>query len=127
MNRIGLLRREQHLTQAQLAQRLGVSRTLIVGYESGQVMVPTQRLEQLSQLFNVSTDYLLNRTNNRDVNATHSCNDIKQRIESVISEVMINDGHSFDGRMMDEKTKNVLVSSLKNSIELGKVMQNSDK
>lgn len=127
MNRIGLLRREQHLTQAQLAQRLGVSRTLIVGYESGQVMVPTQRLEQLSQLFNVSTDYLLNRTNNRDVNATHSCNDIKQKIESVISEVMINDGHSFDGRMMDEKTKNVIVSSLKNSIELGKVMQNSDK
>lgn len=127
MNRIGLLRREQHLTQAQLAQRLGVSRTLIVGYESGQVMVPTQRLEQLSQLFNVSTDYLLNRTNNRDVNATHSCNDIKQRIESVISEVMISDGHSFDGRKMDEKTKNVIVSSLKNSIELGKVMQNSDK
>ena len=127
MNRIGLLRREQHLTQAQLAQRLGVSRTLIVGYESGQVMVPTQRLEQLSQLFNVSTDYLLNRTNNRAVNATHSCNDIKQKIESVISEVMISDGHSFDGRIMDEKTKNVLVSSLKNSIELGKVMQNSDK
>ncbi len=124
MNRIATLRKEQHLTQAQLADRLGVSRTLIVGYESGQVKLSAHRLEQLCLIFSVSADYLLGRTAARDVDAVQD-HDVKKHIENVISEVMIGNGR-FDGQPMSKSTKCAIVHSLKNSIELGAAMQKSD-
>lgn len=125
MNRIATLRKERHLTQAQLADRLGVSRTLIVGYESEQVKLSTHRLEQLCQIFSVSADYLLGRTVTRDVDNMPQDHDIKRHIENVISEVMIGNGR-FDGQPMSQGTKCAIVHSLKNSIELGAAMQKSD-
>lgn len=57
--RLKILRNEQNMSQEELAKKLGVSRTSITNYELGRNEASTQILNKLSEIFNVSTDYLL--------------------------------------------------------------------
>lgn len=49
------------ITQRQLAQRLGVSPSIVSGYETGERTPSTEILLALSYLFGCSTDFLLGR------------------------------------------------------------------
>ena len=52
--------REQHgLTQSELARKLGITRSSVNAWEMGVSVPSTQYLVELSELFQVSTDYLL--------------------------------------------------------------------
>lgn len=53
------LRKAGHLSQEQLAEKIGVSRQSISKWESGESSPELERLVALSQVFNVTTDYLL--------------------------------------------------------------------
>lgn len=57
--RIAALRREAGLSQRQLAAALCVSTSAISMYEQGRREPSVDRLIAMSQLFHVSTDYLL--------------------------------------------------------------------
>lgn len=64
--RLSELRNEFKLTQKELADKLGVSRGTIGMYEIGQRDPDTDTLLKLSELFNVSVDYLLGQTDIRN-------------------------------------------------------------
>ena len=53
------LRKANNLTQEQLAEKLNVSRQSISKWESGESSPEIERLIELSDVFDVSTDYLL--------------------------------------------------------------------
>ncbi|MBD5466103.1 MAG: helix-turn-helix transcriptional regulator [Lachnospiraceae bacterium] len=53
------LRKTNKLSQEQLAEKVGVSRQSISKWESGETLPELERLVALSQVFNVSTDYML--------------------------------------------------------------------
>jgi transcriptional regulator with XRE-family HTH domain len=57
--RVATLRKEQHLTQVQLAQILGISQQLMAAHEAGQRKIPASMLPTLAKLFNVSCEELL--------------------------------------------------------------------
>ena len=57
--RIRLLREAQHNSQEKLAQTLNVSRELISKIESGRQYPSALVLARLSELYGVSTDYIL--------------------------------------------------------------------
>lgn len=54
------LRKEKGLTQAELAERLEVSRQSVSNWEIGTTIPSTKRLRDLSQLYDVPLDCLLN-------------------------------------------------------------------
>lgn len=56
--RIAALREQRHLTQAELAKRLGVTRSSVNAWELGISVPSTQYLVELAVLFGVSTDFL---------------------------------------------------------------------
>lgn len=60
-NRIYDLRKERHLSQQQLADRIGVNKQTISQYERGVREPQFEMLEILCDYFNVSADYLLGR------------------------------------------------------------------
>lgn len=65
-DRLKELRSEAHLTQRQLAAKASLSPGAIALYELGQRSPNFDMLIRLSRLFNVSTDYLLGRTEIKD-------------------------------------------------------------
>ncbi|MEQ2129931.1 helix-turn-helix transcriptional regulator [Caldanaerobacter subterraneus KAk] len=60
--RIKELRKKKGITQKELASYLGVSDRAVGYYESGQRTPPPDILQKIADFFNVSTDYLLGRT-----------------------------------------------------------------
>lgn len=67
-NRIRDLREDQDLNQTQVAKILGMSQTGYSKYETGENDIPTIILIKLADFYEVSVDYLLNRTDNKRMN-----------------------------------------------------------
>lgn len=63
MNRIAELRKEKGLNQVGLGLRLNVSQKMISAYESGTHQPSIDTLIQMSNLFNVSVDYIIGTSN----------------------------------------------------------------
>lgn len=65
--RIRNLREDKDMTQTQMAAILNCSQRIYSNYERGDVDIPTEILIKIADFHCVSTDYLLNRTNNPTV------------------------------------------------------------
>lgn len=66
--RIRDLREDHDLTQKEVAHILSCSQRVYSDYERGKVDPSTTVLIKLADYYNVSVDYLLNRTNNPETN-----------------------------------------------------------
>lgn len=66
--RIRNLREDMDLTQTDMAKILFCSQRTYSYYESGGHDIPTEILIRIADYFNVSVDYLLNRTDKKEVN-----------------------------------------------------------
>lgn len=58
-NNLKTLRLKKNWTQAQLAQKLGITESVISAYETGIRLPSYDILIHIAKIFNVSTDYLL--------------------------------------------------------------------
>lgn len=68
MNRIYAIREENELTQKELADILGVDRTIISKWEIGDCIPSIEKVNLISNYFNVSLDYIFNLTKTKFVN-----------------------------------------------------------
>ncbi|MBQ8599551.1 MAG: helix-turn-helix transcriptional regulator [Oscillospiraceae bacterium] len=63
--RIRALREDADLTQKEVGNAVNVPQRTYAYYESGQRMIPPHVLCALADFYEVSVDYLLDRTNNK--------------------------------------------------------------
>ena len=66
MERLKILRKEKNLLQKDIAKAINVGRSTYVKYENGDSEPSLKILIELATFFDVSTDYLLEKTNNRN-------------------------------------------------------------
>lgn len=128
--RIKLLRKEKKLTQQNLADFLEVRRSTYGEYERGKIMPPYDKIQRLADYFNVSVDYLMGATNFKtldekiDTIAKRDITDIKQALNLLIEELEEdNTIVKFDGLELSQETKQLFISSLKTTIQLGKIIK----
>ncbi|HEY8889323.1 MAG TPA: response regulator [Clostridium sp.] len=57
--RLKKLRKNNELTQDNISKYLGIHRTTVTQYESGEIMPTIQNIIKLAKLYNVTTDYIL--------------------------------------------------------------------
>lgn len=57
------LREDHDLKQIDIAEYLGIKQTVYSRYERGYQTIPIEHLIKLADYYNVSTDYILERTN----------------------------------------------------------------
>ena len=88
-NRLENLRDEKELFKKDLAQIIGVARSVYSEWENGKLSIPTKRLYQLSEFFEVNIDYMMNLTNRRVVIKTNKELDINV-VSSRLKEVRKN-------------------------------------
>ncbi|MGN0701694.1 MAG: helix-turn-helix transcriptional regulator [Lentihominibacter sp.] len=58
-DRIRLLRQENDMTQSDLAKMLGITRSSVNAWEMGISVPSTQYIIEMSRIFHVSTDYIM--------------------------------------------------------------------
>ena len=66
--RIRNLREDADITQAELARILNCSQRVYSNYERGDLDIPTEILIKLATYHNVSVDYILGRTDKKEMN-----------------------------------------------------------
>lgn len=84
-DRIRKLREQSKFTQADLAKKLGITRSGVNAWEMGISVPSTQYVVELANIFKVSTDYLLGVKANVSINADGLTDEDIQIINSVVA------------------------------------------
>ncbi len=74
--RIKELRQEKRLSRAAFAEMLNVTERAVISYEQGARNIPIDLLPSIADILEVSTDYLLGRSIERDNNSEKSMREI---------------------------------------------------
>lgn len=126
--RIRSLRDSQNLTQKMLAEKLKISNQNLSNYERGFRQPDYETLEKIADFFEVSTDYLLGRTEKKEKTPDALPNlsskeerDIARDLEKTLEDLdNSEEALMFDGEPIDEHTKEMIRISLENSMRLAK-------
>ena len=114
MNRIKDLRVRKGLKQAELAAMVNIKQNTISNWENEVTEIDRESLFKLSEIFNVSIDFLLCRESMlKDSDFADNLEKLVWRLE------MSQEGLMFLDRPMDDETRDILISSLKHTIEMG--------
>ena len=81
--RIAQARKEQQLTQTQLAEQLGIAQQTMAHYEGGKLKVSAALLPQLAQILNLSLDELLGLPAPRSNGKRGPASRLEQQIEII--------------------------------------------
>lgn len=106
-DKITKLRKSRNLTQEQLATKIGISRAALSHYEKDRRAIDNDTLKLFADFFEVSTDYLLGRTENpKQLNSkfpeltAKDERDIAKRMEKLKKDLVNGEGLSFRGEPM---------------------------
>lgn len=89
-NRLKTLRKQAGLTQQNVADRLGVTKSVVSFYELKQRAPSPDVLIRYSELFHVSTDYLLGLKKNQQLDVSGLDDDEISAVVSVIEAIRKN-------------------------------------
>ena len=79
-NRIRELREEKHITQVRLSTELGVAQETISAYEQGRHLPSVSSLMKLSSILDASMDYIMMKSNVRNMIQVQSLSDNETRL-----------------------------------------------
>lgn len=83
-DRIKFLREAQEMTQSDLAKTLGITRSSVNAWEMGISVPSTQYIVELSNIFNVSSDFLLGLNSAKYLDTTGIDEDDIQLLYTII-------------------------------------------
>ncbi|MDG1596103.1 helix-turn-helix domain-containing protein [Bacillus cereus] len=126
--RIRSLRDSKKLTQKMLAEKLKIPNQNLSNYERGFRQPDYETLEKIADFFEVSTDYLLGRTDKKELSSstlptlsTKDERDIAKDLEKTLEDLENSeDALMFDGEPIDDHTKEMIRISLENSMRMAK-------
>lgn len=83
-DKIKILRENKNMIQTDLAKKLNITRSSVNAWEMGISIPSTKYIIELANIFNVSTDYLLNIKTNKTI----SIDGLTDREVKIISELI---------------------------------------
>ena len=101
IERLKKLRKEGKLTQKDIATFLNISRPAYQQFESGKKKMNLETMEKLADYFNVSTDYLLGKTDFPDI-------DLEVDIDNAIDNSV-----AYDGTPITDNDREIIKNFLK--------------
>ena len=84
-DRVKELRTNQGWTQQELGNRLDVSKQSVSNWENGNIMPSIELLLRMSNLFQVSTDYLLDNNSSLTIDITDLDSEQRAMVQRMIS------------------------------------------
>ena len=125
------LRKEDRKTQEEMANILNVKRSTYGAYERGTILPPYDKIESIAKYFNVSVDYLMGNTNNKNSSSTSSSNevhDVNQALSDLINELKDKSTPlKIDGFPLDDESRELLLASIENSLKMGQFISSQKK
>lgn len=89
-NTIKELRLAHGMNQVEFAKKLSVTKQTISNWENNNIQPSIDMLIKIADFFNVSTDYLLSRDNNKTINVSKLSNEELAHINWIIKDITKN-------------------------------------
>lgn len=83
-NRLKTLRLKENMTQAELARRLGLTKSVISAYETELRQPSYDVLIHIAKIYDVSTDFLLGAENKKDIDLSGLSQEEKDALINLI-------------------------------------------
>ena len=129
-SRIRTIRRQKDLSGTKVAEMLGISAQYYYDIEKGKRNLSAEMAARLAEIFGVTTDYLLGRTDKPNDKSDWDSKlpeltekeerDIALKLEKILNQLDHENAVSFYGEPMDEETKEAMRISLESSLRLAK-------
>ncbi|OUL53401.1 helix-turn-helix domain-containing protein [Limosilactobacillus reuteri] len=123
-NTIRELRKEKKMSQSELGKFIGVSQTTVTAWETGRAEPSSTFISKLADLFNVSTDYLLGRSDNKKKPyyelTDKEKKDIALQAEKLMEGIESGDNLNFYGEPATEEQKERLLIAVQTAMEMNK-------
>lgn len=112
--RLKTARENVKMTQMNAAKKLGISNGTLSGYERNYRDPDTEILNNMANLYGVSVEWLMGRTDNITEVTPQSKEekDIAKRLEVFKKDLESSDGLAFNGEPMSEEAKDSLLASM---------------
>lgn len=128
-NRLVELRKELGLTQTELSRKLGISRGSLSMYEIDKREPDNNTLNNIANFFNVSTDYLLGRSNIRNSNSLKNENSTaeakvdseQEQFADDLIQILIDSGEIKEGEILTEEKRERLLNLIRKAIEISRL------
>lgn len=120
-DRLRELRKSNKYSQEDIANKLNISTSAYGFYEQGKSIPNANTLLFLANLYNVTTDYLLGRSDNPKLTQEEE-KDVYKKFEELKDSLENTDDLMFCGEILDDETRELLLSSLKNTILTSKII-----
>lgn len=128
--RLKTLRKERDRTQEEMAKLLNIRRSTYGEYERGKIVPPMDKMKVLADYFGVSVDYLFGNTNFETHKERNEANpmDISKQMKIMLEYLQDNQAAlTYDGELLDKESRELLLSSLENSIRMANIMKGRKK
>ncbi len=123
-NTIRELRKEKKMSQSELGKFIGVSQTTVTAWETGRAEPSSTFISKLADLFNVSTDYLLGRSDSKKEPyyelTEKEKNDIAVQAEKLMDGIESGENLNFYGEPATEEQKERLLIAIQTAMEMNK-------
>ncbi|HJA40222.1 MAG TPA: helix-turn-helix domain-containing protein [Firmicutes bacterium] len=114
------LAKERGVSLSELATHIGVGENSLYRWKTQKPSV--DKVQAVADYFNVSTDYLLGRTNKKywELNEKDE-KDIAKRLEAIKNDLESGTGLAFDGEPMDDITKELVIAQIENNMRSARI------
>ena len=118
MNRIRDLRIEKGWNQEYLGSLLNVQKSAVSKYEQGKISLNDDIIKKLSEIFEVSSDYLIGNSDIKNPEKTEITltdkdeKDIAKTMQKLKEQLSGDQGLMFDGDILDEETAKLLLAAI---------------
>lgn len=124
--RLKSLRISNNRTQKELAIDLGLTRGTYTHYELGKRQPDYETLSKIAEYYDVSIDYLLGRTDEKASFEPKMEKSIHEKISELIEELELNDSLIYKTNPIDNQTKEFLIKTLSNTLEMADLVHNKE-
>ncbi|MBN8199287.1 helix-turn-helix domain-containing protein [Bacillus sp. NTK034] len=112
-------RERRNWSQIFVAQKIGITNTVLSNYERDYRDPDTETLKKLADLYEVETDYLLGRSDFQKSNANlqnKDEKDIAKRMEKIRQDLSEDDGYMLMGEPISEEAKESIMDAIEYAI-----------
>ena len=121
--------KEKGIKPSRAANDCGINRSNVSNWKNNGYTPRGEALNAIAKYFNVSVDYLLETEQKKEPlsNREEQGKDLSKQLDEILLELELQaDGLMFSGQALDDRTKEALIISLRNAMELAEAMNKKE-